>query len=181
VAANVEAPPGLPGGTPNTDRTDRTDADVLQSVLDRLRQEAEAGSATPPQPRVQPQPQPEPQLAARTPDRATYRPAQVGPDQRLGLARSALLSGNVDAARQYLEEAQLQLVFHPTTPYSDDATETSRVARDVASALSMLGAGDSNGALAYLDRALAGVRRASERASRYYGYAGAYGGTQSGQ
>ncbi len=173
----------LPGGTLNTDRTDRTDADVLQSVLDRLRQEAEAGSTTPPQPRVQPQsqPQPEPQLATRAPDRATYRPAQVGPDQRLGLARAALLSGKVDAARQYLEEAQLQLVFHPTTPYSDDATSTSRVARDVASALSMLGAGDSNGALEYLDRALAGVRRASERAPRYYGYAGAYGGTQSGQ
>ena len=105
-------------GTLNTDRTDRTDADVLQSVLDRLRQEAEAGSTTPPQPRVQPQsqPQPEPQLATRAPDRATYRPAQVGPDQRLGLARAALLSGKVDAARQYLEEAQLQLVFHPTTP-----------------------------------------------------------------
>jgi hypothetical protein len=74
------------------------------------------------------------------------------------MARAALQAGRVEEARQYLEEAQLQFVFRPVTPTSDDNPGSSRVAGEVASALSMLGAGNVRGAVVYIDRAAAETR-----------------------
>ena len=108
---------------------------------------------------------------------ATYsQPRQVGPRARLGMARAALAAGRIDVARQYLEEAQLQLVFRPVTPGVDSAPGESRVAGDVASALSMLGSGDTGGALQYVDRAMGEARAGGYPPPRGDVYGGLYGG-----
>jgi hypothetical protein len=139
---------------------EQSDSASMDTVLERLRQ-APAGGA--------------PQIAsrgfdvARGPDSgapganpsatpgaepAYAQPRQIGPRARLGMARSAIKTGRIEDARQYLEGAQLQLVFRPVSPTGDDRTGGSRVAGDVASALSMLGAGNTDGALQYINRAM---------------------------
>jgi len=190
----VQTAANYPGGRPSPDdyarQTDQGQA--LQSVIARLRQHydpAQAPNAGAPPSYAsaqspyagyqQPGPPSEPAAAQR---RAYGQPAPPGPRRHLGMARAALIAGNIDAARQYLEEAQLQLVFRPVTPTDNDPSGGSRVAGEVASALNMLGAGDTNGALEYVDRAMAEVDPASapEPAPppQYYGYAGGYGGPQ---
>jgi hypothetical protein len=93
------------------------------------------------------------------------------------MARAALEAGRVEEARQYLEEAQLQLVFRPVTPTAGEAIGGSRVAGDVASALSMLGAGNIGGALGYVERAMEQARPAGGYPPpQGYSYGGPYGG-----
>jgi len=170
IAPPVTRSEPLPGSVYGQ-QTDQANNQALQSVLERLRQRREEGAEQ--------SPSPPPSMAAPPEQSRTYAgnaPPPAGPRQRLGLARAALLSGNIGAARQYLEEAQLQLVFRPVTPDSGQVSGSNPVSGDVASALSMLGAGDSNGALEYVDRAMAEVHPAS--APQSFGYAGSYGVAQ---
>jgi hypothetical protein len=149
---------------------------ALQATLDRLRQ-------APPDAAPQAAP-PNPDIAARGakwssargPDTAYGQPRQLGPHARLEMARAALVAGRIEEARQYLEEAQLQLVFRPVTPTGDEAPGGSRVAGDVASALSMLGAGNIGGALGYVDRAMEQARSGGYPPPPGYSYGGPYGG-----
>jgi nicotinate-nucleotide--dimethylbenzimidazole phosphoribosyltransferase len=141
-------------------RAGAVNAAALEAVLDKLRH-APPGAA--PQAAS-----PQPDVAApggdsivaynedpsRRANAAAGTQQQIGPRERLGMARAALQAGSVDAARQYLEEAQLQLVFQPVTPTADDAPTGSRAAGDVASALSLLGSGNISAALYYVDRAM---------------------------
>ena len=179
-------------------QTDQADNAALQAVIARLRQQRRGEAQTsyadpqrayadsqqsyaavqPPYGGYQQPPSPPPQVPLSAPQHAYAQPAPAGPRRRLGLARAALVAGNLEAARQYLEEAQLQLVFRPVTPDNDQPASSSRVASDVASALSMLGSGNSSGALGYVDRAMAEVRPASAEAPQFYGYAGGYGAPQ---
>ena len=190
TAAGNPVPHGAPPPPDDYARqTDQADNNALQAVIARLRQQNSAEAPPPypgsqrsyadaqPPPAGYAQPESPPAQVTPTPPRAAYAPpAQPDPRQRLGLARAALVAGNVDAARQYLEEAQLQLVFRPVTPADDQPSGGSRVAGDVASALNMLGSGNSSGALEFVDRAMAEVRAASAPAPQFYGYAGGYGG-----
>ena len=116
----------------------------------------------------------------------TYaQPLPAGPRARLEMAREALQAGQIEDARRYLEQAQLQLVFRPVTPAGDDAPSVSHVAGDVGAALSMLGAGNTSAALAYVDHALADARPGGQPPPPPgYGYGGPYGGapvTEAGQ
>jgi hypothetical protein len=99
----------------------------------------------------------------------------TGPHERLQMARAALQAGRVGEAQQYLEEAQLQLVFRPVMPTGDDASVGSRTAGDVASALSMLGSGNISAALYYVDRAMGHMRPAAFSSQGSYS-AGPYAG-----
>jgi hypothetical protein len=92
------------------------------------------------------------------------------------MARSALQAGRIEEARQYLEEAQLQLVFRPITPTADDSPGPSRVAGDVASALSMLGAGHTDGALQYVSRAMDEAHSGGFPSPQDHGYGRPNGG-----
>jgi len=154
----------------------RTNPDALQTALQRLRRQANAA----PPPAVSPAPSAPPHsVPPPSGDRfpaVTDTPSAQGPRRRLDLARSALLAGRLEEARQYLEQAQLQLVFRPVTPNDDAAPGSSQVAGNVASALSMLGSGDRNGALEYVNRAMAEVS-AERRPPPFhgYGYAAQYG------
>jgi hypothetical protein len=148
----------------------------MEAALDRLRH-------APPDAAPQGAP-PSPAIAARggnssatqVPDAAYGQPRQLGPHARLEMARAALVAGRIEEARQYLEEAQLQLVFRPVTPTGDEATGGSRVAGDVASALSMLGAGNIGGALGYIGRAMEQARPGGYPPPPGYSYGGPYGG-----
>lgn len=95
-----------------------------------------------------------PQQQART-DAIPSRPPPAGAQQRLAMARAALLAGQLGQAQQLLEEAQLQLVFRPVAPDAEGPPDESHAAGEVAEALNLLGAGDANGALHFLDQALA--------------------------
>jgi len=86
------------------------------------------------------------------------------------MARSALEAGRIEEARQYLEGAQLQLVFRPVTPTGDERPGASHVAGDVASALSMLGAGNTDGAMQFINRAMDEARPGGFPAPQGYGY-----------
>jgi len=154
----------------------QTDFGAMQAALDRLRH-APSGAA--PQPVLPDSDSParaEDVPVTRSADAAYGEPRQIVPRARLEMARAALQAGRIDAARQYLEEAQLQLVFRPVTPAAGDAPGASRVAGDVASALSMLGAGNTSGALQYVDRAMAEARPDGYPPPQGYGNRGPYGG-----
>lgn len=150
---------------------------TIDSVLDRLRHSPTGDAAQ--------MASPEPDNAAHGPDiaardnvpsvapnaAAAYgQPRQIGPRARLGMARAALEAGLIEEARQDLEGAQLQLVFRPVTPTGEDRPGASRVAGDVASALSMLGAGNTDGALQYIRRAMDEGRPDGFAAPQRYGY-----------
>ena len=145
----------------------------MQAALDRLRHEASG-----------PNPQPPPSATdnsvrhenASGADLAQNEPRQIAPHSRLAMARAALQTGRVDEARQYLEEAQLQLVFRPVTPTDGGSVGTSRLASDVASALSMLGAGNTSAALQYLDRAMGPDVPRGYATQQSYVFRGPYGG-----
>jgi hypothetical protein len=148
----------------------------MEAALDRLRHDpngATPDAASPESDRARPA---EEASAMRGAQSTPAQTREIGPRARLGMARAALSAGRVEEARQYLEEAQLQLVFRPVTPSGDDAPGTSRVAGDVASALSMLGAGNANGALQYVDRAMGEARPAGLPTQQGYGYGRPYGG-----
>lgn len=150
---------------------------TIDSVLDRLRHSPTGDAAQ--------MASPEPDNAAHGPDiaardnvpsvapnaAAAYgQPRQIGPRARLGMARAALEAGLIEEARQDLEGAQLQLVFRPVTPTGEGRPGASRVAGDVASALSMLGAGNTDGALQYIRRAMDEGRPDGFAAPQRYGY-----------
>ena len=187
VAARTDATTAgrFAAATPERERSQRlaqSDPAATQAVLDRLRhaspdvapQAASPGpDITPPgAPPGQGSPAPRGQAAAYG-----QPPRQIGPNARLGMARAALVAGRIPDAQQYLEEAQLQLVFRPVTPDADDAPGASHVAGDVAAALSMLGAGNISGALQYVDRAMQQPQSGGYPPPRSYGYGGPYGGT----
>jgi hypothetical protein len=159
----------------------QSDPGAMDAVLNRLRH-APPGVVPPLPPgpemvaRGEDAPAAERYADATGSDAAYSQPRQVGPRARLGMARAALTAGRIDAARQYLEEAQLQLVFRPVSPGVDNAPGESRVAGDVASALSMLGAGDAGGALQYVDRAMGESRAGGYPPPRGDGSGGPFGG-----
>ncbi len=142
-------------------RTAQNGGGAMKAALERLRhaQPGLAPDLASPQPDIAPRGHAAP--VTRGTDSPYARPArQAGPRSRLEMAREALTGGRVDEARQYLEQAQMQLVFRPVTPTGEDAPGGSRMASDVASALSMLGAGNGSGALQYIDRAMTETRPA---------------------
>jgi hypothetical protein len=182
AAAQTGAPIAgrLAAGNPERGRsqlTEQSDSGALQAALERLRHEPRAAA---------PQaPPPGPDNTARGDDAAPMRsadaafgqaPRQNGPRVRLGLARDALQAGRIEEARQYLEQAQLQLVFRPVTPTGDESPGHSRIAGDVASALSMLGAGNTDGALQYLNRAMAETQPGGLPPPQGFGYGRPLGG-----
>ncbi len=162
-AARIANPGRLAADHPQ--RAGQNDFTAMDSVLNRLRHgSASTASRTAPA---------SPDIAARAPEtdvrgdeqrvmraanEAYGQPRQIGPRARLGMAQASLAAGHIDEARQYLEEAQLQLVFRPVTPTGDEASGSSRIAGDVASALSMLGSGNIGGALDYVNRAMGDAR-----------------------
>lgn len=132
---------------------EQSDNAAIQSVLGRLRQQAR--NVPPPSAAAPADVAADNGYGEARPGTAAYgQPRQVDPRSRLGMARAALAAGNVESARQYLEEAQLQLVFRPVTPGDDTPQGSSQAAGDVAQALSMLGAGDSGAAMQYINRAM---------------------------
>jgi hypothetical protein len=181
VAAAAPAPPQFDSRTDVANvpsrqlprRTVQNDFGAMQAALDRLRHEASG-----------PNPQPPPSATdnsvrhenASGADLAQNEPRQIAPHSRLAMARAALQTGRVDEARQYLEKAQLQLVFRPVTPTDGGSVGTSRLASDVASALSMLGAGNTSAALQYLDRAMSPDVPRGYATQQSYVFRGPYGG-----
>jgi hypothetical protein len=182
VAAATGAPAAgrLAAGNPDrahSPHAGASDPGALHAALERLRHEPPAVAPQPPPPG--------PDVAARGDDAAPIRSADAafgqppranGPRVRLRMARDALQAGRIEDARQYLEEAQLQLVFRPVTPAGDEVPGHSRLAGDVASALSMLGAGNTDGALQYLNRAMGESPPGGFPPPQGYGYGRPLGG-----
>ena len=119
AAANRRTAPARLAGAIRTGRIHHTpaasDPGALHAALERLRHEPPAVAPQPPPPG--------PDVAARGDDAAPIRSADAafgqppranGPRVRLRMARDALQAGRIEDARQYLEEAQLQLVFRPS-------------------------------------------------------------------
>jgi hypothetical protein len=122
-------PPTLTQGQP---KQVASDFSAAQAVLDRLRRDT--GTAPPEQ-----------NLQSAPPAKSAQ--------ERLSGARMALVVGRIDDARRLLEQAQVQLAFHP--PEGGAIPSTGSVAAgDVAEALSMLNAGDIQDALQYIDLAM---------------------------
>lgn len=132
---------------------------TVEAILDRLRHQTNRRRSSAAK-RAQPKNTVETASAAPPPPlrAVSSQPPPIDVQQRLGMARAALIGGHPGEAQQLLEEAQLQLVFRPISPDGDGPPAQSRTAGEVAEALNMLGAGDAYGALQYLDQAIAEVR-----------------------
>lgn len=101
-----------------------------------------------------------PQTAKLVP---TWTSPDAGTRRRLVLARNAIANGQLEQARQLLEQAQLRLAFQPAPPGQASASGESGAASDVGDALSMLGTGQRNVALRYVEHALEGTGTASQQ------------------
>jgi hypothetical protein len=77
------------------------------------------------------------------------------------MARAALLNGAVADAVRLLQQAQLQLVFRPVTPDSNEPGTAGQGAGDVARALAALGSGDPRRGLMFIERAMTGMSGAA--------------------
>jgi hypothetical protein len=128
-----------------------TNAGQTQPGLDRLSRPPETPSSGEPPTAAA--------LATDPPVPAGFgEPRRVTPRDRLAKARSAIAAGRIAEAQQLLEEAQLQLVFRPSTAGGGEPSTGSRSAGQVADALTMLGSGDAGRAVQIIDQALTEAR-----------------------
>lgn len=136
-ARSAQAPPAQPTAKPPP-----AEFDARAAVLARLRRQAPSRGGT----------------AHVVPEERPLAPVEQPvppPRQRLLDARTALAAGRVGDAEKLLQQAQVQLVLRPVS-LSQDASATGSVAAgQVAEALSMLGAGDMQHAMHYINLAAA--------------------------
>jgi hypothetical protein len=127
-----------------------TKPDDREQVLQRLRHETAKSKSAAPAP------------DALVPNETTAQPAPLsqepgGPpaQERLLEARNAAAAGRIDEARHLLQQAQVQLVLRPVSPWQSAPAGGSVAAGQIAEALSMLDAGDLPHAIQYINLAVA--------------------------
>ena len=155
----VQSPPQKIAATPApkpTSAAKPSAPDDREQVIQRLRREANNKPSTAPQPpRATQLPNEATVQPAAPPPQPAGQPAGPPPQERLLEARNAAAAGRLDEARHLLQQAQVQLVLRPVSPWQNAPAGGSVAAGQVAEALSMLDAGDLPHAIQYINLAVA--------------------------